>query len=367
MIGNNRELAHFIASAKKNHLLIEHEHHYQFLSKLYKDYPLDRIRLENLIMVYANEAAPIKAIRFALIKALKNYSQLSPQQLSKWYFDDEYRLLAWEKNYYNKPRYQAINQLEQFTEDPAPFLLHPKQSNGLGILLIHGLLASPAEVYGYGQHICQQGYTVLGVRIKGHGTSPYALQNQDRKAWYSSVLQGYHILNSYCDDIIVLGFSTGGVLAAMLAVEPMLKLRAMIVISVPLKFVDKTFVLVPLLHGSNKLFAWISTLKGLKPFLENNPEHPSINYRHTPVSSLYELHLLIEEVEAILEKITLPCLVIYADKDPVVSIDSGDAFIKKLGSKNKQLKIVHTQHHGILMDNSEDTWAIIDRFLETLV
>lgn len=361
--GTNQALNDFIASAKNHQLLLEHKNHYQFLPKLYKDYPIDNIRLENLIMVYYNEVAPIKIVREAIIKALKNYSQITPQQLAQWYFDDEYRLLAWEKNYYDKPRYHDINQLESFTEDPSPFLLHPQDANGLGILLIHGLLASPAEVYGYGQYMCEQGYTVLGIRIKGHGTSPHALQDQGRKAWYTSVIRGYQILKSYCSDIIAVGFSTGGVLAAKLAIEPGIKLLAMVVIAVPLKFVDKTFMLVPLLHGSNKLLASISSLTALKAFIENISEHPTVNYRSTPVTSLYELHQLIQEIEVVLKEITLPCLVIYADHDPVVSIDSADEFIEKLGSKNKQLKIIHTQHHGILMDNSENTWDIIDDFL----
>jgi esterase/lipase len=366
MTGKNKRFEHFICTAKNNELLIEHENHYQFLPKLYIHYSVDTIRLENLIAVYHNEAAPIKAVKDALIKALKTYSKIDPRQLAQWYFDDEFRLLAWEKNYYNKPRYHRINQLENFTENPSPFLLHPEKSNGLGVLLIHGLLASPAEVYGYGLHICKQDYTVLGIRIKGHGTSPYALRDQDRDAWYESVTRGYQILKSYCDNIIAIGFSTGGILAAKLATETDMKLLGLVVIAVPLKFVDKTFMLVPLLHGSNKLLNCLTSLKALKPFIENIPEHPTVNYRSTPVSSLYELRLLIQDVESILGEIKSPCLVIYADEDPVVSIESANKFIEKLGSKNKQLKIVHTRHHGILMDNCENTWEMIDGFLHKL-
>ncbi|MDQ7090539.1 MAG: alpha/beta hydrolase [Methylococcales bacterium] len=364
--GKNKHFEQFISTAKNNELIIEHNHYYQFLPKLYVSYSIDTIRLENLIAVYHNEAAPIKAVRAALVNALTTYNTLTKQQLSHWYFDDELRLLAWEKNYYDKSRYRKINQLEQFTEDSSPFLLHPKDSNGRGILLVHGLLASPAEVYGYGEHICQQGYTVLGIRLKGHGTSPHALHDQDRHAWYSSVMRGYQILTGYCDDIIAIGFSTGGGLVAKLAVEPKINLVAIIVIAVPLKFVDKTFMFVPLLHGSNKLLSHISSLKAVKSFVSNTPEHPTVNYQNTPITCLYELRLLIQDVEAILGEITLPCLVIYADNDPVVSIESANEFVKKLGSPHKQLEIIHTQHHGILMDNSENTWRVIDRFLHKL-
>ncbi|NOQ36017.1 MAG: alpha/beta hydrolase [Methylococcaceae bacterium] len=364
--GENKRFEHFICVAKTNGLLIEHENHYQFLPKLYTDYDVDSIRLENLIAVYYNEVAPIKEVKQNLVKALKSYSKIKPQQLAEWHFEDEYRLLAWEKNYYDRPQYNDINKLETFSDDPSPFLLHPKKPNGIGILLIHGLLASPAEVHGYGMHICEQGFTALGIRLKGHGTSPYALRDHNREDWYASVKRGYKILQTYCEDIVAIGFSTGGVLAAKLAIEKDIQLLGMAVIAVPLKFVDKSFMLVPLLHGSNKLLDSISSLKGLKPFMENIPEHPTVNYRSTPVTSLYELRLLIQEVEAILEQVKLPSLVIYADKDPVVSIESANEFMEKLGSKNKQLTIIHTEHHGILMDNSENTWDVIDNFLHEL-
>ena len=45
----------------------------------------------------------------------------------------------------------------------------------------------PAEVRDYGELLVQQGYIVMGVRLKGHGTSPYALQNQSWQDWYNSV------------------------------------------------------------------------------------------------------------------------------------------------------------------------------------
>jgi len=31
------------------------------------------------------------------------------------------------------------------------------------VLLLHGLLASPAELRGYGDYLAKQGYTILGV------------------------------------------------------------------------------------------------------------------------------------------------------------------------------------------------------------
>jgi hypothetical protein len=35
-----------------------------------------------------------------------------------------------------------------------------------------------------------------------------------------------------------------------------------------------------------------------------------------------------------------------------------------LTTANKQLNIVHSNQHGILMDNIDGTWAIIDEFMK---
>ena len=39
-----------------------------------------------------------------------------------------------------------------------------------GVLLIHGFTGLPAELLLMGQHLNKAGFTVLGVRLAGHGT-----------------------------------------------------------------------------------------------------------------------------------------------------------------------------------------------------
>lgn len=124
--------------------------------------------------------------------------------------------------------------------------------------------------------------------------------------------------------------------------------------------------LVPLLHGANKLIDWVPTFEGVKPFIENAPEHPDINYRNVPVRALYELRLLIARLDELLPRISLPALNIYADEDPVVAAKSAPILFDKLGSSNKRLHAVAAHRHGILMENIGGTWHVIDEFLNEL-
>ncbi len=366
IFGGSDRFEHFICVAKTNELIQESDDCYQFLPKLLEDSDFDAIRMENLIAVYNNEAKPVNEVTLTLKEALDKYQHITERELSELFFDDELCSLAWERKIYDDSRYAEINQQETAKSSAEPFLLKPETENGIGILLVHGLLARPAELRSYGEFLCKQGYVVIGPRLKGHGTSPYALRDQSWEDWYGAVTRCYEILRRQCQQIVLIGFSSGGALTLKLAAEQHSEIQAVVAVSVPVKFVNKSFMLVPLVHGTNKIVRWVSSLEGVKPFIENNPEHPDINYKNTPIRSLFELRRLINILDDILPQVKIPALIIYADQDPVVSVDSAASIIKKLGSQLKHLKIINANHHGILKDNSGDTWALIDQFIKQI-
>ncbi len=365
--GTSKRFENFICAAKTTDLITEHDNCYQFLPKLLEAQDIDEIRLENLIAVYDNEAKPIKAVRQVMIQALEECGHIDPEQLASWHFEDECRDLGWERHVYSNRRYDDINEHETAAADASPFFLRPKNDNGTGVLLIHGLLASPAELRGYGEHLVQQGYTVIGVRLKGHGSSPYALRDQTWEDWYASVLRGFNILKAHCKHIFVSGFSTGGALALKLGSEQYPEIIGVCAVAVPIKFINPAFMLVSLLYGVNKLVDWVSSYEGVKPFIDNRSEHPSINYRHVPVKSLYELRRLIHDMDDFLPLCNIPVLILHGEHDPVVSINSAPEIMDKLGTGNRQLKIIDSTRHGILMENIGGTWSIINDFMMSCI
>ncbi|MBT6794403.1 MAG: alpha/beta fold hydrolase, partial [Methylococcales bacterium] len=230
-------------------------------------------------------------------------------------------------------------------------------------LLVHGLLASPAEVRGLAEQLYKQGYTVLGVCIKGHGTSPHDLRTRTAEDWYDSVTQSYEILEHLVNQIVLIGFSTGGALVLKLAAEKKPRVIAVVAVSVPVHFVNSEMMLASLLHGTNRLVSWVSSLEGVKPFLHNDPENASVNYRSIPVRSLYELRRLIHELLVVLPEIKIPALLIYSKNDPIVAIKSADIILNKLITDEKALHIIHADHHGILYKNSDNIWQRIEDFV----
>ncbi len=364
MHGVSARFDYFICVAKEAKLISEHGECYHFLPKLCEDSDFDSIRLENPIAVYNNEAAPLPVLREALVAANLEYNTISTYQLAAWHFEDELLGLAFEQQTYRTRGNGSMHRQETATADPAPFFIRPGQPNGLGVLLIHGLLASPAELKDYGHYLANQGFTVLGIRLKGHGTSPYALRDVSCEQWFASIRRGFNILKVHCPKLFVIGFSTGGALALQLAAENHAEILGLVVVSVPIKFINPAFMLVPLLYNTNALVHWVSSLEGVKPFIDNPPEHPDINYRNTPVRALYELRRMIQHMEALLPDIEIPSLVLYADEDPIVLPESAETVYKKLGATDKHLHAIKAKRHGILMENIDGTWSVIDEFLQ---
>jgi pimeloyl-ACP methyl ester carboxylesterase len=68
----------------------------------------------------------------------------------------------------------------------------------------------------------------------------------------------------------------------------------------------------------------------------------------------------------VLPRISMPVLILYGDEDPVVSPKSAPIIMGKLGSKFKQIHAVKSHRHGILMENIDGTWGVIDGFLNQM-
>ena len=88
-----------------------------------------------------------------------------------------------------------------------------------GVLLIHGFTGLPAELLLMGEFLNKQGFTVLGVRLAGHGTTVEDMSHMTWEDWMDSVRDGYALLSGYCEDISVIGHSMGGLFALLLATE----------------------------------------------------------------------------------------------------------------------------------------------------
>ncbi len=362
--GASSRLAQFLRTASDSGLIEVSDDHYALREKLINEFHFDEIRTENLISVYANELMPHRKITRLIEKVFRNIHNYSEQEIARFQLDDQRLALIWDKQQYSKPRHADINRLQTFTRDPAWFFLESAKKPAPAVLLVHGFMSSPAELRDFGERLHARGYHVLGVRLKGHGTSPWDLRDRDWQEWADSVNTGFTILKAFSLNIHVIGFSTGGLLAVLQGVrhvDP--ALSSVVSVSAPIEFHDKNMRFVPLLHHANNMVRWVSS-EGLMPFRPNDTEHPDINYAHIPIRALYQLQKMIEHFLRNPAPIEAPVFLFQGDRDPVIVASSVQRLFDHIQAKNKQIIMIKSERHGILNENIDGTQEKIIAALE---
>ncbi|MEE9569900.1 MAG: alpha/beta hydrolase, partial [Candidatus Binatia bacterium] len=109
-------LDQFLSTVASMDLVQRENGRYRFLNKLSQVQDFDEIRLENLIAVYANEAAPISEVARSVKRAIAEAPTLDDKKLARMRFDDELMAYAWDRRCFSRPRYNEINQQETATE-----------------------------------------------------------------------------------------------------------------------------------------------------------------------------------------------------------------------------------------------------------
>jgi esterase/lipase len=344
-------LDQFLKSASKMELVHVDQGNYVFDQKLIADFEIDDIRTENLISVYANEVNPLPQVTRIIDRAIKRVDSIDVRGLADYRFDDQILAFEWDRNRFQRERYAEINSQQTQTADANWYFLKSKREPADAVLLIHGFLSSPAELKSLGERLHAAGHHVLGVRLKGHGTSPWDLRSRSWHDWAASVERGYEILKAFSQTIHIVGFSTGGLLALNHAAShPNKRIKSVISVSAPVHFRNKNMVFIPLMHHANKLVSWVNS-EGLVPFTPNQPENPEVNYQHIPIRALYQLQQLITHLTGDKLKINADVHLFQGDRDPVVSPSSIETLAKVIIADNISVEMLDSDRHGVVYSN----------------
>ncbi|HUR44204.1 MAG TPA: alpha/beta fold hydrolase [Aestuariivirga sp.] len=353
--GTSQPLEQFFETAAASSLMDITGSHYRLLPALRGGNGGRDPRLENVIRVYANEIAALDGVT----KIVEHAVPAEGAALARLLFDDELRSFVKCKEKFSGPRYAAVNSLETASQTGEPYFIVPERRLKPGVVLVHGLLASPAELKGLGQRLADLGHPVLGVRLKGHGTSPWDLQRCTWQDWLASVRRGYEIMSHLTDEVLIVGFATGASLALQLAARHPPGLVGVVAVSAPLGFQPRSVAFAIFMHGLNKLSEWVYVQEGLKPFHARDPEHPDIDYRNMPVRSLVELRKAADELDRRLPQVACPVTIIQGTDDQIVDPASAQLIHARIGSAEKSLHMIPSQHHGILHEDIAGTQALV--------
>ncbi len=236
-----------------------------------------------------------------------------------------------------------------------PFLL---PGSTKGVLLIHGFTGSPSEMVLLGNDLYRQGYTVLGTRLTGHGTSVEEMAITDWHEWYHSACDGYYLLRGICSEISVIGLSMGGLLAMRLGID--FPVKKVVSLSAPIFIAnEKNLRLLPPKERSVGRYQ-----RKNRRFLPELAERYMVSYNRMPLLSVHHLLDVINDTKKILPKLDKPILIVQSDNDHTVNPKSGQYIYDHVGSREKILYKLSLSGHLVTLDIEHDKlFREIKRFL----
>lgn len=204
-----------------------------------------------------------------------------------------------------------------------------------GVLLIHGLAASPKEMEPLFSILKDRGMTVYTPRVAGHGTKNADMNNVTYEQWYNSLKYGYFAIKNSCRKVNIIGQSNGGLLASLVAL---------------FNQVDSLCLLAPAFKVNTFLFPAVKILhkisKGGSPrFL--SPEQQEFNYSTFPFEALYQMGQMQKFINPKLPEIKVPVFLSVTKNDVVISTKAAVNAVEMMGSKNKAESFYGNQKYNL--------------------
>lgn len=245
------------------------------------------------------------------------------------------------------------------------------QGGPQGVLLIHGLTGTPAEMRFVAKGLYARGFTVHGMQLAGHCGDEADLLASGWRDWAASVEQAALALRPQVDQLFVAGLSMGAVLALHLAME-----RPGLVSGLGLY--GTTFVYdgwtIPPVARLSFLLPWVCAL-GLgrgRSFMEAPPygiKDERIRARiagsmlagdsaagglpGNPWPSLAEFYRLARRVRGRLGEVHVPCLAVHAQEDDVASLRNVEILRRGLPTPLQTL-ILPESYHMVTVDQERE-------------
>lgn len=240
----------------------------------------------------------------------------------------------------------------------------------LAIVYLHGFSASPMETAPLSDRLAEElGAHLYLPRLRGHGRTPEAMASADHADWLSDAREALEVGRLLGERVILVGTSTGGTLATLMAAEAADSVAALILIAPNFGIADRRTLLLTWPGARH----WLHWLVGRERIVEaENEAHArywTLRYAtHTLVSMYALVRRLKRRVRP--EQLTVPVLAIFCDDDQVVDARRTRAFMARLpdGEMMTIAPAGRGSEHVVVGDafGAGNTAAVLERCLDFL-
>nr|WP_323958401.1 alpha/beta fold hydrolase [Brevibacillus composti] len=216
----------------------------------------------------------------------------------------------------------------------------------VGCLVLHGFAGDIGDVLPLAKALQAEGYPVECPTLEGHGRGRSGLAASTRQDWLRSADEAYKRLSMRADDIIVIGFSMGGLLAIHLVTR--YPARLLITVNTPYAYWD----IRQAVHNLRGDFAVHSRryVKGLTTI---------------PIVSMLQFRKLLQETKQLIPRVSLPYLLLQSRRDDTVQARSAE-LLAASAAPEAAPKIAWFEHSGHMIFRDPDRDAAIALILAAI-
>jgi len=236
--------------------------------------------------------------------------------------------------------------------DAQPFSF---EGGKIGVLVVHGFTGCTQSMRPLGEGLAEAGFTVLGPRLPGHGTSVEDMSTKKWREWTGEAEKGLEGLLGRCDKVFVTGLSMGGTITVFLGEHYADKVAGLMPINAAVSKLNPLLPLTPVAKYVMK------TIPGVGSDIKD-PDSKESCYDKVPVRAAAELYKLMRLTKKDIARVTAPILVFASRDDHVVSTANGPYILEHVSSTDKELVWLENSYHVATLDY--DQGEIIRRSVE---
>ncbi len=218
--------------------------------------------------------------------------------------------------------------------------------NDIGLLLLHGFAGSIYDLRVFGELLhTTGGYTVVGVRLAGHGMTIGDLHHTVADDWYAAARHGYHTLAQRTKHVVVIGESMGALIAFRLS-RDYPKIRGVVCIAPALRMGNETL---------RDVVTRITppTMRWKKTWVDDaRAERGSL--RAVTTQSYREFARVVETERASLKTVDVPVLALFAEGDFVTDPGSIEELKASLPEDRLKIHAVPVRSHHLSESDQVD-------------
>lgn len=230
----------------------------------------------------------------------------------------------------------------------------------LGVLLLHGFTSDDHSLQKLVHVAASQGCQVEVPLLSGHGLTYRDLYGKRWHHWQEDARTALARLRATSDQIVVIGYSMGGLLALELAAQTDVSLAGVAALAPAL------YIAHPLAPIAWMALGWYRFLPMGKAVAYSDPSMAKNDqtYNRLATDAFVSFYRASRRVRQTLGKIQAPLLLIHSLRDRVIKPRSSQFAYEKAGSEHKELIWLERTGHALLDDCEADTVvAHVERFL----